>query len=231
MRRRSRRSPKRRSTRRQRNASSSSTTAHEQSDALARIEARLRPCSRCRRASKPMQGSIHGLRAQGLENLPRLFRKLSVEPDAKPRSRPCCASALKVSKSAGSIRSPPWRRMRRPHAWRFSRPSAPLPASGAGASIPGSSRLSDRVRGALRCGACGGACGLARECLRRGRSCDGTGSTRPVLPSGRAVCRAKAAHRVSRHGVRFYAADDQAAGCSRGGWKSTTSSARCARSV
>ena len=87
-----------------------------QGEVLARTEAHLQ-------ALKQVQASVEAnakldpwLRAQGLENLPRLFRKLVVEPGWETASRRCCASAYRESKSANWTRSAAWPPMRRRRA-------------------------------------------------------------------------------------------------------------------
>ena len=178
-----------------------------QSDALARIEARLQ-------ALKQVQASVEAnskldpwLRAQGLENLPRLFRKLVVEPgwetafESVLRERVQSVEVGRLDTIGGLAADAPPARV------------AFYSTSGAVArdlpQMPGFGRLSDLVRTHDAAFAA-----LLADWLAIVFVAEDLGSAlaarTDLPPGGQFVVRA--AHRVSRHDVHFYAADDQASG-------------------
>ena len=178
-----------------------------QTEALARIEARLQ-------ALKQVQASVEAnakldpwLRAQGLENLPRLFRKLVVEPgwetafESVLRERVQGIEVGKLDTIGGLVTDSPPARV------------AFYSTSGAVArdlpEMPGFRRLSDLVRTHDAAFAALLADWLANVFVANDLA--SALAARNELPAGGQFV-VKAAHRVSRHDVHFYAADDQASG-------------------
>ncbi|MFN9806306.1 MAG: chromosome segregation protein SMC, partial [Betaproteobacteria bacterium] len=178
------------------------------SDLLARLEARLL-------ALRDLQAKVEAddkldpwLRSQGLDGLPRLFQKLKVEPgwesafEAVLRER---IEGLEVSRldSLGGLagNAPPAR------VAFFSTATAVSAAEGS--AIAGHRRLAEMVRGhdaALT--------SVLGDWLASTYVADDIASAlaaRDKLPAG-AQFVVKGGHRVSRHAVRFHAADDRKAG-------------------
>jgi chromosome segregation protein len=178
------------------------------SDLLARLEARLM-------ALRDLQAKVEAddkldpwLRTQGLDSLPRLFQKLKVEAgweaafEAVLRER---IEGLEVSRldSLGGLagNAPPAR------VAFFS--SASAVAAGDGPALAGHRRLADMVRGHDASLAA-----VLGDWLASTFVAEDIGSAlavRDKLPAG-AQFVVKAGHRVSRHAVRFHAADDRKAG-------------------
>ena len=177
------------------------------SDALARLEARLI-------ALKDLQAKVEAdekldpwLRAQGLESLPRLFKKLQVEAgwevafESVLRER---IEGLEVGRldSLGGLagNAPPARVA-------FYSTSGAVPADTPAQS--GFAKLSDRVRGHDAALAA-----VLNDWLAGVYVADDMAqalSARAQLPPG-AQFVVKGGHLVSRHSVRFHAADDRKAG-------------------
>jgi len=178
-----------------------------ESDALARLQARLA-------ALRDLQANVEAdekldpwLKAQGLEALPRLFRRLQVEGgwevafEAVLRER---IEALEVGRldvlGALATDAPPAR------VAFFSSAQA---VGGDGPQLPGHARLSERVRGHDAALA-----GVLSDWLTHVYVADdvpGALAARAQLPAGGQFV-TRAGHLVSRHGVRFYAPDDRKAG-------------------
>jgi chromosome segregation protein len=176
-------------------------------EALARIEARLH-------ALKQVQANVEAnvkldpwLRSHGLENLPRLYRKLTVHPgwetafESVLRERLQAVEVGRLDTIGGLTADTP--------------PSRVSFYSTAGAmtpdvvQLPGFRRLSDLVRTHDAAFAA-----LLADWLANVFVADDLQSAlaaRADLPAGGQFV-VKDAHRVSRHDVHFYAADDQAAG-------------------
>ena len=182
-----------------------------QSDALARIEARLQ-------ALKQVQASVEAnakldpwLRAQGLENLPRLFRKLVVEPgwetafEAVLRERVQSVEVGRLDTIGGLVAdAPPARVTFYSTSGAVARGSPQVPAFGAKFSpLSALVRTHDAAFAALF------ADWLANVFVADDLA-SALAARADLPPGGQFVV--KAAHRVSRHDVHFYAADDQAAG-------------------
>ncbi|MFN8821004.1 MAG: chromosome segregation protein SMC, partial [Betaproteobacteria bacterium] len=178
-----------------------------ESDALARLQARLA-------ALRDLQANVEAdekldpwLKAQGLEALPRLFRRLQVEGgwevafEAVLRER---IEALEVGRldvlGALATDAPPAR------VAFFSSAQA---VGGDSPQLPGHARLSERVRGHDAALA-----GVLSDWLTHVYVADdvpGALAARAQLPAGGQFV-TRAGHLVSRHGVRFYAPDDRKAG-------------------
>ncbi len=176
-------------------------------DTLARLEARLH-------AAQDLQAKVEAdekldpwLRAQGLESLPRLFRKLHVEPgweaafEAVLRERVEALEVGRLDSLAGLAgNAPP------------SRVAFYSPSSAAGSEAPalaGFSRLAERVRGHDASLA-----GVLADWLAQVYVADDLQqalAARAQLPGGGQFV-VRAGHLVSRHAVRFFAADDRKAG-------------------
>ena len=182
-----------------------------QSDALARIEARLQ-------ALKQVQASVEAnarldpwLRAQGLENLPRLFRKLVVEPgwetafEAVLRERVQGVEVGRLDTIGGlATDAPPARVAFYSTTGAVARELPQLPGFG-----PKFKPMSDLVRTHDAAFAA-----LLADWLANVFVADDLASAlaaRADLPAGGQFV-VKTAHRVSRHDVHFYAADDQTSG-------------------
>ncbi len=181
-----------------------------QGEVLARLEAHLQ-------ALKQVQASVEAnskldpwLRAQGLENLPRLFRKLVVEPgwetafEAVLRERVQGVEVGKLDTIGGlAADAPPARVAFYSISGATGNDARDLP------QLAGFRRLSELVRthdaafAALLADWLANvfvADDLAAALAARGQ----------LPPGGQFVV--QAAHRVSRHDVHFYAADDEASG-------------------
>ena len=178
-----------------------------ETDTLARLQARLA-------ALRDLQANVEAdekldpwLKAQGLEALPRLFRKLQVEGgwevafEAVLRER---IEALEVGRldvlGALATDAPPAR---------VAFFSAAQAVGGDGPHLPGHARLSERVRGHDAALA-----GVLSDWLTQVYVADDVPSAlaaRAQLPAGGQFV-TRAGHLVSRHGVRFYAPDDRKAG-------------------
>ncbi len=183
--------------------------------ALQRLEARLH-------ALREVQANVEAdekldpwLHSQGLQALPRLFRKLEVESgwesafEAVLRER---VEALEVGRldslAAFGAAAPPAR------VAFFSTADAAAARGAATVTAPGSlAPLSDLVHG--RNGADGAALtAVLGDWLAGVWTAPDLGTAlavRSQLPPGGQIV-VQAGHRVSRHGVRFYAADDRKAG-------------------
>ena len=176
-------------------------------EALARIEARLH-------ALKQVQANVEAnvkldpwLRSHGLENLPRLYRKLTVQPgwetafESVLRERLQAVEVGRLDTIGGLTADTPPSRVSF-----YSTAGAMTPDA---VQLPGFRRLSDLVR---THDAAFGA--LLADWLANVFVADDLQSAlaaRADLPAGGQFV-VKDAHRVSRHDVHFYAADDQAAG-------------------
>ena len=197
-----------------------------QTEALARIEARLQ-------ALKQVQASVEAnakldpwLRAQGLENLPRLFRKLVVEPgwetafESVLRERVQGIEVGKLDTIGGLVTDSPPARV------------AFYSTSGAVArdlpEMPGFRRLSDW---------CARTMPLSRRCLPTGWPMS---SSRTIwhrrLPRAMSCLQAASSSSRPRTGCRGTTCTStrqtiKLRACSHAVWKSTTSSAKCARSA
>ncbi|HYM47726.1 MAG TPA: chromosome segregation protein SMC, partial [Burkholderiaceae bacterium] len=181
-----------------------------QTEALARIEARLQ-------ALKQVQASVEAnakldpwLRSQGLENLPRLFRKLVVEPgwetafESVLRERVQGVEVGRLDTIGGlAADAPPARVAFYSTSGATVRDPRELP------QMPGFSRLSDRVRTHDAAFAAILADWLANVFVADDLA-SALAARGDLPPGGQFVV--KAAHRVSRHDVHFYAADEQASG-------------------
>ncbi len=181
-----------------------------QGEALARLEAHLQ-------ALKQVQANVEAnakldpwLRAQGLENLPRLFRKLVVEPgwetafEAVLRERVQGIEVGKLDTIGGLAADAP------PARVAFYSTSGAMASDARNLTQPaGFRRLSELVRTHDAAFAA-----LLADWLANVFVADDLASAlsaRGELPAGGQFV-VKAAHRVSRHDVHFYAADDQASG-------------------
>ncbi|MGE5337426.1 MAG: chromosome segregation protein SMC [Gemmatimonadota bacterium] len=179
----------------------------KESDVLARLEARLH-------ALRELQANVEAdekldpwLRAQGLETLPRLFRRINVDAgwevafEAVLRDRLEGLEVGRLDSLAGLAGNTP--------PARVSFYSTTAAVARDGAHMPGFPRLSERVRGhdAALAAVLGdwlvnvfAADDLAQALAARDQ----------LPPGGQFVVRS--GHLVSRYGVRFYAADDRKAG-------------------
>ncbi len=179
----------------------------QQSDTLTRIEARLQ-------ALKQVQASVEAnakldpwLRSQGLDGLPRLFRKLVVEPgwetafESVLRERVQGVEVGRLDTIGGLASDAPPARV----AFYSTTDAVARDA----AQMPGFSRLSDLVRTHDAAFAALLADWLANVFVAD--DLNAALAARHQLPAGGQFV-VKAAHRVSRHDVHFYAADDQASG-------------------
>jgi chromosome segregation protein len=182
-----------------------------QTEVLARIEARLQ-------ALKQVQASVEAnakldpwLRAQGLENLPRLFRKLVVEPgwetafESVLRERVQGIEVGRLDTIGGLATDAPPARV----AFYSTSGAVARDLSSELPQMPGFGRLSDFVRTHDAAFAALLADWLANVFVANDLA--SALAARDELPAGGQFV-VKAAHRVSRHDVHFYAADDQASG-------------------
>ncbi len=181
-----------------------------QTEALARIEARLQ-------ALKQVQASVEAnakldpwLRSQGLDGLPRLFRKLMVEPgwetafESVLRERVQGVEVGKLDTVGGFAADAPPARV----AFYSTTGAVARDARDRG-QMPGFGRLSDLVRTHDAAFAA-----LLADWLANVFVADDLATAlaaREQLPAGGQFV-VKAAHRVSRHDVNFYAPDDQTSG-------------------
>jgi chromosome segregation protein len=178
-----------------------------QADALTRLEARLH-------ALKQVQANVEAnekldpwLRGQGLEALPRLFRKLSVEAgwetafEGVLRERVESVEVGRLDTVAGlAANSPPARVA-------FHSTSAAVAREGE--HLPGFGRLSDLVRGHDAALSAVLADWLVNVFVAP--DLPAALAAREQLPPGGQFV-VKAGHLVSRYGVRFFAADDEKSG-------------------
>ena len=181
-----------------------------QTEALGRIEARLQ-------ALKQVQANVEAnakldpwLRAQGLQNLPRLFRKLVVETgwetafESVLRERIQGVEVGRLDTVGGfAAEAPPAR------VAFYSTTGAVAHASGEPSQIAGYGRLSELVKTHDAEFAALLADWLANVFVAPDLSA-ALAARAQLPPGGQFVV--KAAHKVSRHDVHFYAADDQASG-------------------
>ena len=193
-----------------RSGSSAGRRGARQSEALARLEAHLQ-------ALKQVQASVEAkakldpwLRAQGLESLPRLFRKLVVEPgwetafEAVLRERVQGVEVGRLDTIGGLAADAP------PSRVAFYSTSGAIPSDARNFpqwldSAPQRVWCVRTMPRLPRCSPTGSpgvyvADDLAAALAARGE----------LPPGGQFVV--QAAHRVSRHDVHFYAPDDQTAG-------------------
>ena len=181
-----------------------------QSESLARLEAHLQ-------ALQQVQASVEGnakldpwLRTQGLERLPRLFRKLVVEPgwetafEAVLRERLQGVEVGRLDTVGGLAADAPPARV----AF-YSTSGSNLKAAGERPQMARFDRLSDRVRTHDAAFAAMLADWLANVFVADDLAA-ALAARSELPPGGQFVV--KAAHRVSRHDVYFYAADDQTSG-------------------
>jgi chromosome segregation protein len=178
-----------------------------QADALTRLEARLH-------ALKQVQANVEAnekldpwLRSQGLDALPRLFRKLSVEAgwetafEGVLRERVESVEVGRLDTVAGlAADSPPAR---------VAFHSTAAAVAREGGHIPGFGRLSDLVRGHDAALSAVLADWLANVFVAPDLPAALAGREQ-LPPGGQFVV--KAGHLVSRYGVRFFAADDEKSG-------------------
>ncbi|MDH5207045.1 MAG: chromosome segregation protein SMC [Burkholderiaceae bacterium] len=178
-----------------------------QAEALTRLEARLQ-------ALKQIQANVEAnekldpwLRGQGLDGLPRLFRKLSVEAgwetafECVLRERIESVEVGRLDTVAGLASNAP------PARVAFYSTAAAVARDGG--HIPGFGRLSDLVRGHDAALSAVLADWLANVFVAPDLV-TALGAREQLPPGGQFVI--KAGHLVSRHGVRFFAADDDKAG-------------------
>jgi chromosome segregation protein len=188
-----------------RHAAQESRTAH--TGTLAKLEARLH-------ALREMQANVEAdekldpwLRAQGLESLPRLFKKLHVEPgweaafEALLRERVEGLEVGRIDTLGGLAAGAP------PARVAFYSTGGAVPRDGA--TLPGFARLAERVRGHDAALAA-----VLSDWLHNVFICDDLAqalAAREQLPPGGQFA-VRAGHLVSRYAVRFYAPDDRKAG-------------------
>ncbi len=179
----------------------------KQTETLTRLEARLA-------ALKQVQANVEAnekldpwLRGQGLEGLPRLFRKLSVEAgwetafEGVLRERVESVEVGRLDTVAGLATNAP------PARVAFYSTSAAVVRDGG--HIPGFGRLSDLVRGHDAALSAVLADWLANVFVATDLA-TALAARDQLPPGGQFVV--KAGHLVSRYGVRFFAADDQKSG-------------------
>jgi chromosome segregation protein len=181
-----------------------------ESEALARLEARLH-------ALRELQSNVEAderldpwLRSQGLDSLPRLFRRIQVESgweaafEAVLRER---VEALEVGRLdtlatlAGAAGNAPPARV----AFYSTAHAVPATAPAIGSFAP----LAERMRG--HDAALAGVVGDWLAGVYAADDLAGALAARDRLPPGGQFV-VRAGHIVSRHGVRFFAADDRKAG-------------------
>jgi chromosome segregation protein len=179
---------------------------HE-SDALARLEARLHALRELQANVEADENLDPWLRAQGLDSLPRLFRKIQVEAgwevafEAVLRDRIEGLEVGRLDALAGLAGNTP--------PARVSFYSTTAAVAREGVHMPGFARLVEHVRG--HDAALAAVLGdwlvnvFATEDLAQALAC-----REQLPPGGQFVL--KSGHLVSRYGVRFYAADDRKAG-------------------
>ncbi|GAB4476691.1 MAG: chromosome segregation protein SMC [Burkholderiaceae bacterium] len=181
-------------------------TRTRETEALAKLEARLH-------ALQDLQSNVEAderldpwLRAQGLENLPRLFRRMHVESGWETAFESALGErieALEVGRLdtlAGLATDAP------PARVAF---YAPVGAVAAPAAPSGFARLADRVRGHDTALAAVFADWLADVFVAEDIG-EALARRAELPPGGQFVTRA--GHRISRYAVRFYAQDDRKAG-------------------
>jgi len=181
-----------------------------QTEALGRIEARLQALTQVQANVEANAKLDPWLRAQGLENLPRLFRKLVVEPgwetafESVLRERVQGVEVGRLDTVGGFAADAPPARV----AF-YSTTGAAARASREQAQIAGFSRLSELVKTHDAEFAALLADWLANVFVAPDLA-SALAARAQLPPGGQFVV--KAAHKVSRHDVHFYAADDQASG-------------------
>ncbi|MCX8113854.1 MAG: chromosome segregation protein SMC [Burkholderiaceae bacterium] len=181
-------------------------TRTREGEALAKLEARLHALQELQANVEADERLDPWLRAQGLENLPRLFRKMHVEPgwetafEAVLRERIEAIEVGRLDTLAGLATDAP------PSRVAF---YAPAGAVAAPAAAGGLVRLADRVRGHDASLAA-----VLGDWLANVFVADDVGQAlarRSELPPGGQFV-TRAGHRISRYSVRFYAQDDRKAG-------------------
>jgi chromosome segregation protein len=181
-------------------------TRTREGEALAKLEARLHALQELQANVEADERLDPWLRAQGLENLPRLFRKMHVEPgwetafEAVLRERIEAIEVGRLDTLAGLATDAP------PSRVAF---YAPAGAVAAPAAAGGLVRLADRVRGHDASLAA-----VLGDWLANVFVADDVGQAlalRTELPPGGQFV-TRAGHRISRYSVRFYAQDDRKAG-------------------
>ncbi|MFZ5540265.1 MAG: chromosome segregation protein SMC [Pseudomonadota bacterium] len=181
-------------------------TRTREGEALAKLEARLHALQELQANVEADERLDPWLRAQGLENLPRLFRKMHVEPgwetafEAVLRERIEAIEVGRLDTLAGLATDAP------PSRVAF---YAPAGAVAAPAAAAGFVRLADRVRGHDAALAA-----VIGDWLANVFVADDVGQAlarRTELPPGGQFV-TRAGHRISRYSVRFYAQDDRKAG-------------------
>ena len=181
-----------------------------QTEALGRIEARLQALTQVQANVEANAKLDPWLRAQGLENLPRLFRKLVVEPgwetafESVLRERVQGVEVGRLDSVGGFAADAPPARVSF-----YSTTGAVARDTREKAQIAGFSRLSDLVKTHDAEFAALLADWLANVFVAPDLAAALAARTE-LPPGGQFVV--KAAHKVSRHDVHFYAADDQASG-------------------
>lgn len=181
-------------------------TRTREGEALAKLEARLHALQELQANVEADERLDPWLRAQGLENLPRLFRKMHVEPgwetafEAVLRERIEAIEVGRLDTLAGLATNAP------PSRVAF---YAPTGAVAAPAAAGGLVRLADRVRGHDASLAA-----VLGDWLANVFVADDVGQAlarRSELPPGGQFV-TRMGHRISRYSVRFYAQDDRKAG-------------------
>jgi chromosome segregation protein len=178
-----------------------------QSEALTRLEARLQALRQVQASVEANEKLDPWLRAQGLEGLPRLFRKLNVEPgwetafEAVLRERIEGVEVGRLDTIGGlATNAPPARVAFYSTAGAIARETG---------HMPGFPRLSDLVRSHDAALAAVLADWLANVFVATDLA--PALAAREQLPAGGQFV-AKGGHLVSRYGVRFFAADDEKSG-------------------
>jgi len=176
-------------------------------DALARLEARLHALRELQANVEADENLDPWLRAQGLDSLPRLFRRIQVDPgwevafEAVLRDRIEGLEVGRLDTLAGMAGNTP--------PARVSFYSTTAAVAREGVHMPGFARLVEHVRG--HDAALAAVLGdwvvnvFAADDLSQALA-----SRDQLPPGGQFVVRS--GHLVSRYGVRFYAADDRKAG-------------------
>ncbi len=177
-----------------------------ESEALAKLQARLHALQELQANVEADERLDPWLRTQGLESLPRLFRRMHVEPgwetafEAVLNERIEALEVGRLDTLAGLATNAP------PARVAFYAPAGAVPTAAAPAGFP---RLADRVRGhdaAL--------IAVLGDWLAHVYVAEDVGhalARRAELPPGGQFV-TPAGHRVSRYAVRFYAQDDRKAG-------------------
>ncbi|MEW5879875.1 MAG: chromosome segregation protein SMC [Pseudomonadota bacterium] len=181
-------------------------TRTREGEALTKLEARLHALQELQANVEADERLDPWLRAQGLENLPRLFRKMHVEPgwetafEAVLRERIEAIEVGRLDTLAGLATGAP------PSRVAFYAPAGAVAAPAAAAGLV---RLADRVRGHDAALAA-----VIGDWLANVFVADDVGQAlarRTELPPGGQFV-TRAGHRISRYSVRFYAQDDRKAG-------------------